>query len=80
MKTVLTDGGMYVSAKCTQVEVAYIGDDLNDFNVMRKAGVAVTVPDGDMAIKKIAHYVTKHRGGNGAVRELCDLILTKRNQ
>jgi N-acylneuraminate cytidylyltransferase len=60
---------------CSSDEIAYIGDDLNDFDVMRKAGVAVTVPDADNAIKKIAHFVTKHRGGDGAVRELCDLII-----
>jgi YrbI family 3-deoxy-D-manno-octulosonate 8-phosphate phosphatase len=66
--------------RCSPDEVAYIGDDLNDFDVMRKVGIAVTVPDADEAIKKIAHYVTKHPGGDGAVRELCDLIVMKRNQ
>jgi 3-deoxy-D-manno-octulosonate 8-phosphate phosphatase, YrbI family len=63
--------------RCSLDEVAYIGDDLNDFDVMRKVGIAVTVPDCDAAIKKIAHYITKRRGGDGAVRELCDLILMK---
>ena len=63
--------------RCSPDEIAYIGDDLNDFDVMCKVGVAVTVPDGDAAIKKIAHYITKRRGGDGAVRELCDLLVMK---
>jgi len=66
--------------RCTLEEAAYIGDDINDLEVMKKVGVAVTVPDGDETIKKIVRYVTQRRGGDGAVRELCELILSKQAQ
>ncbi len=60
-------------------DVVYVGDDINDLDVMQKVGVAVTVPDGNIAVKNIAHYITKAQGGNGAVREVCDLIMLTRN-
>jgi 3-deoxy-D-manno-octulosonate 8-phosphate phosphatase (KDO 8-P phosphatase) len=62
---------------CSWGEVAYIGDDLNDLGVMQRVGIAVTVPEGDDTLKKIVRYVTQRRGGDGAVREVCDLILIK---
>jgi 3-deoxy-D-manno-octulosonate 8-phosphate phosphatase (KDO 8-P phosphatase) len=56
-------------------QVAYIGDDLNDVPLMSRSGLAVAVGDGsDEAIAQ-AHYVTKTRGGSGAVREVIELIL-----
>jgi N-acylneuraminate cytidylyltransferase len=63
--------------RCTLEDVAYIGDDINEFEVMQKVGVAVTVPDGDDTLKKIVRYVTQRNGGDGAVRELCELIISK---
>jgi 3-deoxy-D-manno-octulosonate 8-phosphate phosphatase (KDO 8-P phosphatase) len=56
-------------------EVAYIGDDIVDAPIMRRAGLPVSVADGDEELKKFALLVTKHRGGRGAVREVTDLIL-----
>ncbi len=56
-------------------EVVYIGDDLNDFAVLRYAGVAVTVADGHPKVKAICDYITKAGGGQHAVREICELIL-----
>ena len=61
-------------------EVAYIGDDINDLPVLQEAGLAVTVADGIPENQKIAHYVTKARGGEGAVREVSTLILEARKQ
>ena len=57
-------------------EACYIGDDVNDLSVMRKAGVAVSVPNAHRSAQALAHYVTQKPGGEGAVREACDLILT----
>lgn len=57
-------------------EVAYIGDDINDLEVMAVAGFSVTPADGSHWNKKLAHYVTVKKGGEGCVREVCDLILT----
>jgi N-acylneuraminate cytidylyltransferase len=64
---------------CLPEDVAYIGDDLNDFLIMTKAGIAITVPDANETILNTAAYVTKRRGGEGAVREVCDLLLRKRS-
>lgn len=57
-------------------EVAYIGDDVNDLEVMKRVGFAATPSDGTDKNKKIAHYVTKKKGGEGCVREICDMLLS----
>jgi len=56
-------------------DVAYIGDDVNDLEVMKRVGFAAAPADATEANKKAAQYVTKKKGGEGCVRELCDLIL-----
>jgi 3-deoxy-D-manno-octulosonate 8-phosphate phosphatase (KDO 8-P phosphatase) len=55
--------------------VAYVGDDVVDLPVLRRVGFAATVADGMDEIKPFVHYVTRCRGGRGAVREICDLLL-----
>jgi 3-deoxy-D-manno-octulosonate 8-phosphate phosphatase (KDO 8-P phosphatase) len=59
----------------TLEQVAYIGDDLNDVEVLRRVGLAVVVADATRRPRAVAHYVTRAKGGEGAVRELCELIL-----
>ena len=56
-------------------EVCFIGDDLADIIVMRRAGVAIAVANAVVEVKQIAHYVTLTKGGHGAVREAIELIL-----
>lgn len=56
-------------------EVAYVGDDVNDLVPLKLAGVPITVADGHPLVKRICHYITSSRGGNHAVREVCDLVL-----
>ena len=56
-------------------ETACIGDDLPDMPLLQRAGLAVAVADALPAVKQIAHHVTVARGGRGAAREVCDLIL-----
>lgn len=56
--------------------IAYMGDDLPDLPAIRYAGLGVTVPNGYWLIKNHADYCTRAGGGHGAVRELCDLLLT----
>jgi len=56
-------------------EVAYIGDDWVDLPILRKVGLAIGVPNAWYPVNKYVDYVTKHPGGEGAVREVCDLIL-----
>ncbi len=55
--------------------IGYIGDDLVDIPVFARVGFAVATADGVAEAKRCAHYVTRRRGGRGAVREVCELIL-----
>ena len=55
---------------------AAIGDDLPDLPVLRRCELAVSVPDAPALVRDHAHYVTQRRGGHGAVRELCEMIMT----
>jgi 3-deoxy-D-manno-octulosonate 8-phosphate phosphatase (KDO 8-P phosphatase) len=56
-------------------EVCYVGDDVVDIPLMRRAGLGVAVADATPDTREAAHYVTKLPGGFGAVREVCELIL-----
>ena len=62
-------------AKLEASEVAYIGDDLTDVVVMRRVGLAVATANARPEVKAIAHYVTRDVGGQGAVREVVELLL-----
>ncbi|KAA8999234.1 3-deoxy-manno-octulosonate-8-phosphatase KdsC [Affinibrenneria salicis] len=64
----------------TADQVAYIGDDLIDWPVMRQVGLSVAVADAHPLLLPKADYVTRIAGGRGAVRELCDLILFAQNK
>ena len=59
----------------TPDQVCYAGDDWLDLPILERAGLAVTVADGDPVVKNRVHWVTERRGGRGAVREICDLVL-----
>ena len=61
--------------KVSEAEIAYIGDDVNDICVLKEVGLSIAVADAIESVKTYADYITKARGGNGAVREVCDLIL-----
>lgn len=54
---------------------AYVGDDVNDLDVFKIAGVKITVADGHRSVIEQADYVTKAKGGDHAVREICELVL-----
>jgi 3-deoxy-D-manno-octulosonate 8-phosphate phosphatase (KDO 8-P phosphatase) len=56
-------------------EVAYMGDDVVDLPILRRVGFAATVADAVPEVLPLVHYVTGKKGGRGAVREVCDLIL-----
>ena len=56
--------------------VAAIGDDLPDLPVLRRCGFAACVPEASARLRGHAHYVTDRAGGRGAVREVCDLLMT----
>jgi 3-deoxy-D-manno-octulosonate 8-phosphate phosphatase (KDO 8-P phosphatase) len=56
-------------------ETCFVGDDIIDLGPLTRAGLAVAVGDGVTEAKAAAHYVAKHAGGRGAVREVVELIL-----
>ncbi len=56
-------------------EIAYIGDDVIDLQIMKRVGLKVAVKDAHILIKKIADIITKKKGGEGAVREFIDILL-----
>ena len=55
--------------------IAYIGDDVNDIELMKLVGLTATPADGMPEIKKIADYICKNKSGNGAFREFAELII-----
>jgi len=59
-------------------EIAFIGDDVNDMELMKKVGFSATPSDGILQAKKIVNYICKTSGGNGALREMIDLILKEK--
>lgn len=62
-------------AGVTEEEVAYMGDDLPDIPLARRAGLAVCVADGSPDLKAVCHYTTHRLAGRGAAREVIELIL-----
>jgi 3-deoxy-D-manno-octulosonate 8-phosphate phosphatase (KDO 8-P phosphatase) len=57
-------------------EVAYVGDDLTDVVLFRRAGLAIATANARQEVKRAAHAVTETRGGEGAVREVIELLLS----
>jgi 3-deoxy-D-manno-octulosonate 8-phosphate phosphatase (KDO 8-P phosphatase) len=56
-------------------EIAYLGDDLPDIPLAKRAGLSVCVADGAPELKQVCHYTTERAGGRGAAREVVELIL-----
>ncbi len=61
----------------TWENVAYIGDDWNDFPVIERVGLSACPADSPEDFKKVVDYVTTRNGGNGAVRDFIEYILKK---
>jgi 3-deoxy-D-manno-octulosonate 8-phosphate phosphatase (KDO 8-P phosphatase) len=81
------DGGKvkYVESILRQTDLdwpdaCYVGDDIVDLGVLRRAGFAVAVGDGVAEAKAAADYVTRAKGGHGAIREVVELILKAQNK
>lgn len=55
--------------------IAYMGDDLPDLCLMKRAGVSFTLKNANTHVHQHADYITKKKAGRGAVREVCELIL-----
>jgi 3-deoxy-D-manno-octulosonate 8-phosphate phosphatase (KDO 8-P phosphatase) len=68
-EAILAEEGLRDEAIC------YVGDDVVDIPLLRRAGLAVAVADAVDEVKAYSHFVTKREGGRGAVREVIELIL-----
>jgi len=66
--------------KVSDAEVCFVGDDLADIPIMKRAGLAVAVPYSRPEVKMLANYTTKAESGRGAIRELIELILKAQNK
>jgi 3-deoxy-D-manno-octulosonate 8-phosphate phosphatase (KDO 8-P phosphatase) len=56
-------------------QTAYMGDDIVDLPVLRRAGFSITVCDAHSEVLRVVDLVTQNTGGRGAVREVCEMIL-----
>lgn len=63
------------SLRLTAEQTAFVGDDLLDLPLLRRVGLAVAVADAHFSLVGAAHWITARPGGQGAVREVCDLIM-----
>jgi 3-deoxy-manno-octulosonate cytidylyltransferase (CMP-KDO synthetase) len=61
-------------------EVAFVGDDVNDLDVLRRVGLAIAVRDAEPAVRGEADWVTTTGGGNGAVREIAEAIMRSQHE
>ena len=68
------------AAGVTEDEVAFVGDDLPDIPIMKRVGLAVAVADAVEEARSVAHYITRAKGGRGAVREVIKLILSSQDR
>lgn len=59
----------------TDAQVAMMGDDLPDLALMQRTGVALAVADALPAVRQAAHWISAYKGGEGAVREACELLI-----
>jgi 3-deoxy-D-manno-octulosonate 8-phosphate phosphatase (KDO 8-P phosphatase) len=73
LEEILADAGIHFS------EVAYVGDDFTDVVIMRRVGLAIATANARPEVKAAAHYVTEAPGGEGAVREVVELLLKAQN-
>jgi YrbI family 3-deoxy-D-manno-octulosonate 8-phosphate phosphatase len=60
--------------------VAYVGDDINDIEALKAVGFSAAPADGLPQVLEIVDYICRQKGGEGAVRELVEIILLSRNE
>lgn len=61
--------------RLAEEETSFMGDDLPDLPVLRRCGLAFSVPNAPQVVRAHAHYVTASRGGHGAAREACEYLM-----
>jgi 3-deoxy-D-manno-octulosonate 8-phosphate phosphatase (KDO 8-P phosphatase) len=66
--------------KLKEEEIAFLGDDVIDLPVMRLCGLAMAVANARDEVKEESHFITKHRGGEGAARDAVEFVLKAQNK
>ncbi|MCK5256479.1 MAG: HAD-IIIA family hydrolase [Deltaproteobacteria bacterium] len=66
--------------KLEDENVGFVGDDLVDIPVLKRVGFSAAVLDAVSEVKEIADYIASKKGGGGAVREICELLLKAQNK
>jgi 3-deoxy-D-manno-octulosonate 8-phosphate phosphatase (KDO 8-P phosphatase) len=61
-------------------QIAYMGDDIGDLEILRRVGLAVAINDGWQELFQVVDYVTEKPGGKGAVREVAELLLKSQDR
>jgi len=65
----------YAESKLLKLrDCVFVGNDINDINALESVGYPIVVADAHQDVKKDEFYITKFKGGEGAVREVCDEI------
>ncbi|MFT7559850.1 MAG: 3-deoxy-D-manno-octulosonate 8-phosphate phosphatase (KDO 8-P phosphatase) [Flavobacteriales bacterium] len=64
---------------CELENIAYMGDDWPDLTIMSKVGLALSVASADIEVKIRSHWVSSRNGGQGAVRQACNMIMKAQN-
>jgi 3-deoxy-D-manno-octulosonate 8-phosphate phosphatase (KDO 8-P phosphatase) len=64
----------------SKAEVCCVGDDVPDLPLFEHAGTSFAVADASLPVKRLASHVTRQRGGHGAVREVCEILLEARGK
>ncbi len=67
--------GLLKHLGCDLQSASYMGDDVIDLPLLRRCGLAVSVPEAPAVVRKYAHYVTRVQGGCGAVREFSEWVM-----
>ena len=62
------------------IHVGFVGDDLIDIPVLKRVGFSAAVEDAIPEVKELVDYVTSKKGGEGAVREVCELLLKSQHK
>jgi 3-deoxy-D-manno-octulosonate 8-phosphate phosphatase (KDO 8-P phosphatase) len=81
----VSDKSVALTALCASLGLqpdacACVGDDLPDTAMLQMAGLAIAVADAHPQVRRLAHRRTRARGGDGAVREVCDWLLAARQR
>ena len=79
-KKIIAFDKIQVATGFNDSEMAFMGDELFDIPVLKRAGFSATVPNAPKEVKGLVHHVTTEPGGKGAVREVVDAILYAQNK